>query len=278
MNVKDKDNPMAAARLYLGARHALYVGGTTAGRHRHHAVQISMALGRPFRMRAGDDAWREYGGAVIPPDAEHEFDSEGEPVANMFLDVESADYRAILHTAGNGGAEQPRAFDAAPDLLQALRLFHERGAAAGAAPELCARIVEAALGVRLPRKSIDARVSKVLEMIGADPAAKIRTQCLADAVALSQSRLAHLFSEQVGVPLRRYRLWKAIREAIRLCMSGATLTDAAHAAGFADSAHFSNSFRDLFGLSPSLLLSRQAAVEVLLGDDFPAPWPGAESA
>jgi AraC-like DNA-binding protein len=34
----------------------------------------------------------------------------------------------------------------------------------------------------------------------------------------------------------------------------ATLTEAAHAAGFASSAHFSTAFRAMFGLSPSGLL------------------------
>jgi AraC-like DNA-binding protein len=92
---------------------------------------------------------------------------------------------------------------------------------------------------------------------------------LANAVSLSPSRLAHLFAEQVGVPIRRYRLWRAIREAIRLCLSGASLTEAAHATGFSDSAHFSNSFRDLFGMTPSLLLSQRAALEILLGAELP---------
>jgi AraC-like DNA-binding protein len=33
--------------------------------------------------------------------------------------------------------------------------------------------------------------------------------------------------------------------------SGASLTTAAHAAGFTDSSHLSNTFRRMFGLSPS---------------------------
>jgi AraC-like DNA-binding protein len=36
---------------------------------------------------------------------------------------------------------------------------------------------------------------------------------------------------------------------------GATLTTAAHMAGFASSAHFSAAFRAMFGLAPSALLS-----------------------
>ena len=36
-------------------------------------------------------------------------------------------------------------------------------------------------------------------------------------------------------------------------MRGASLTEAAHLAGFADSAHLSRTFRAMFGVAPSLL-------------------------
>ena len=37
-------------------------------------------------------------------------------------------------------------------------------------------------------------------------------------------------------------------------LDGVSLTEAAHAAGFASSAHFSTAFRDMFGMMPSELL------------------------
>jgi AraC family transcriptional regulator len=260
-----KENPVAPSRLYVGEQHALYVGVTTASKHKHHAVQISVALMQPFRMRLANGSWQEYGCVIIRPDVEHEFDSGSVAVANMFLDVESADYQVLLQTEGD--IQDARSVDVPQELLQSLRLFQDRQTAMDAAPELCTHIIEALLGRRLLRKKIDARISQVLDMIAREPAEKIQVERLANAVALSSSRLAHLFAEQVGVPIRRYRIWKAIREAIRLCLSGASLTEAAHTAGFTDSAHFSNTFRDLFGMMPSQLLSQHAPVEILLGTD-----------
>lgn len=264
-----KTHPATTSRLYLGERHALYAGTTTASSHRHHAVQISVALMRPFRMRLGNGPWQEYDGVVIRPDVEHEFDSGSVAVANVFLDVESTDYQDILQAEPGDGIDGIHSFKVHQDLLQALRAFHIGSAPMESAPELCAGIVEAVLGRKLQRRKIDPRVSRVLEMIGKEPAEKIQVEHLASAVALSPSRLAHLFAEQVGIPIRRYRVWKAIREAIRLCLAGASLTEAAHSAGFTDSAHFSNSFRELFGMAPSLLLSQHASVEVLLGAEAP---------
>ena len=76
---------------------------------------------------------------------------------------------------------------------------------------------------------------------------------LAAQLGLSASRLTHLFTEQVGIPLRRYVLWSRLRAAITRVQAGDDLTGAAHGAGFADSAHLTRTTREMFGLPPSVL-------------------------
>jgi AraC-like DNA-binding protein len=76
---------------------------------------------------------------------------------------------------------------------------------------------------------------------------------LAAQIGLSASRLTHLFTEQVGIPLRRYVLWLRLRVAITRVQDGDDLTGAAHGAGFADSAHLTRTTREMFGLPPSVL-------------------------
>ncbi len=44
--------------------------------------------------------------------------------------------------------------------------------------------------------------------------------------------------------------------AVAAFREGQSLTEAAHAAGFASSAHFSTAFRDMFGMMPSEFLKR----------------------
>jgi AraC-like DNA-binding protein len=72
-------------------------------------------------------------------------------------------------------------------------------------------------------------------------------------VALSKDRLRHLFVEQTGLPLRSYLLWLRLTRGIEAFAAGASLTDAAHQAGFADSAHFSRTFRRMFGINAAAL-------------------------
>jgi AraC-like DNA-binding protein len=55
------------------------------------------------------------------------------------------------------------------------------------------------------------------------------------------------------MPLRTYQLWRRLLHVWSLMMEGESLSSAAHAAGFADSAHLSRTARSMFGLAPSML-------------------------
>ena len=96
---------------------------------------------------------------------------------------------------------------------------------------------------------------------------------LATEVGLSEGRLIHLFSEQLGVPLRRYVLWLRVRYMLFCLSMNQNLTDAAHEAGFSDSAHYSRVFREMYGFAPSKLF-RSDSVQIRLElseDTVPSP-------
>lgn len=103
---------------------------------------------------------------------------------------------------------------------------------------------------------LDPRIARALRHFGAVPHDRSSAADLARDAGLSESRFLHLFSGQVGAPLRRYRAWNRLRAATHAALLGASLTEAAHMAGFADSAHFSRTFRDMLGEAPSGVLGR----------------------
>lgn len=71
----------------------------------------------------------------------------------------------------------------------------------------------------------------------------------AEAAGLSAGRMRHLFVEQTGLPFRTYLLWLRLTKAVEAYAGGASLTEAAHATGFSDSAHLSRTFRRMFGIA-----------------------------
>ena len=78
-------------------------------------------------------------------------------------------------------------------------------------------------------------------------------EVLAGAVGLSPSRLMHVFTSSVGIPLRPYLAWLRVQRAAIEIVSGNSLTEAAITAGFSDAAHMSRTFRRMLGIPPSLL-------------------------
>jgi AraC-like DNA-binding protein len=74
---------------------------------------------------------------------------------------------------------------------------------------------------------------------------------LARRVGLSESRFTHLFREQLGLTLGGFMKWRRMNLALVAIAEGGTFTDAALAAGFHDSAHFTHTFVELFGGPPS---------------------------
>lgn len=72
---------------------------------------------------------------------------------------------------------------------------------------------------------------------------------VADQLALSESRFLHLFREELGIAWRPYLLWRRLICAIQAVIGGVPATQAAHMAGFSDSAHLSRTFRKFFGMS-----------------------------
>jgi len=98
---------------------------------------------------------------------------------------------------------------------------------------------------------LDPRISQTLDEIEAAEDLNLRLEQVIGNSGLSASRFRHLFSTQVGMPLKSYLLWTKLQRAIQCLASDSSLTHAAHAAGFADSAHLSRTFRRTFGLAPA---------------------------
>lgn len=118
------------------------------------------------------------------------------------------------------------------------------------------RAVEALGGPAIEvQRAVHPRVRALLAHLGASSPADIEMslEALARHVNLSPSRLMHAFTASIGVPLRPYLLWLRFQRAAGALAAGAPLAEAAHAAGFADAAHMTRTFRRTFGVSPSKL-------------------------
>ena len=217
-----------AGRMFFGPWWLVYSGAVgPTERHRHHAVQVLLVPG----VRVVDDDGQRSTPAVVAPDRGHALAGEGLG-SLVYVDPEATGAPSPLH--------QP-----VPDDLLAQDLPITMADA-----QHLVRLVTDTRPVDRPERH--PAVASVLDRLPDDPAVPLGD--LATSAALSPDRLTHLFTEQVGIPLRAYRRWVRWLLAANALQNGATLNDAAHEAGFADAAHLHRTFRDQFGLRLGQLL------------------------
>lgn len=215
--------------------------------HAHSTAVYLAGLYHTFRLRVGSHGWRTCRAAVVRAGTPYEFDAGDAPLGVLYLEPSRgrAEALASLMLSGN---EVGGAIVGDGDAKFLRDLFEQRPAVAelhASADDLLAH------GRHRAYRQMDQRIARVVDVMQDDAADIASVSQIAAEAGLSSSRLQHLFTEEVGVPFRRYRLWQRLRRAIRAAAAGASLTEAAHAAGFADQAHFSRAFRATFGAPPS---------------------------
>jgi AraC family transcriptional regulator len=207
--------------------------------HRHHALQISIAVAGMVRL---DDA-APSSNVVIRPDHPHRLDADD--ALTLLVDPETTLARHVIATVLD---EAPLCRDAALD--------HE--------PQL-GRLLARLRDPRELELPIDERIADVLEwmdrLLGEGRTREITLGAALRRACLSESRFLHLFREEAGTTWRRALIWRRALHAMRLAQSGLSLTDSAHRSGYADSAHLSRQFKELFGLSPSLVSKNSSFVQ-----------------
>jgi AraC-like DNA-binding protein len=211
-----------------------------------------MAMDGMLAIRGAHGDWREGLGVVVRPDVEHSFDPRGAWGAMLFVDPESAEGAWLQSTLVEEITLVPEA--RLISSAAALRTFAERPMEGMEIGALIRHCVQALSPGAPPMRRLDPRVTTVLNGIRGSEELRISLEDAAAMAFLSPSRFAHLFTQQMGLPFRRYMLWRKLTRAMVGIGGGGTIADAAHAADFADAAHLTRTFYQMFGMAPSALM------------------------
>lgn len=219
--------PTWVGTAWFGPWWLVYRGpvGVTAA-HAHHALQA--ALGDPVELIIGSE--RQSTPAVVPPNTPHRIATAAKDATLVYVDGDVARHSPAARLEAWSRRPPPVTWTDAAALVEAV----------------------------CTSKSVispEPRVVRAARLALADPRDRRSIEELATDVGLSSSRLSHLFTATVGTPLRSYRRWQRLLVAAEVIAGGAGLTEAAHAAGFADGPHLARTFRDHFGLSVTELTS-----------------------
>jgi len=232
-------------------------GGSIVPVHAHYAIQIAFGSTPGIRFRGSyrdDDPWTEYPGAIIPSRQPHSMDvTEVQPNLVLFVEPETHQGRAIAERwLADGIATIP--WDVVAEHGMPIFDVWREERSAAAIEQAARRLVHVLAGGVDPSVVSDERILRAVAHIRAHVDQPLTLDEVADVACLSPSRFRHLFVEETGMAFRPYVLWRRFLKVWELLAHGASLSVAAHAAGFADAAHLSRTSKQMFGFPPSSML------------------------
>jgi AraC family transcriptional regulator len=255
MSLKPTTASSVAARWYLWDGGFLAIGKSdwdVIPPHSHHAIQIVVAIDGQVAIKAARGDWGSGRGIIVRHDVEHSYDGKGSQGAMIFVEPES--YEGVWLQIGlvEDITMVPEAQSGM--CADALKTFVDKPFESMEVGELIRHCVLSLCAGAPPSRRFDERVTTVLAAIQAAGELRISIEHAAAMAFLSPSRFAHLFKQQVGLPFRRYMLWRKLTRAMLAIGKEQTLAAAAHASDFADAAHLTRTFYQMFGIPPSVMM------------------------
>jgi AraC family transcriptional regulator len=247
--------PVSTAQYFPWDGGAIFVG--TAGvfpSHAHQAIQICFLFEGCIRLRTNDeDPWADYELAIVP--SRHSHGMDGSKVhygATLFVEPETREGRILSERYLREGIAN---VDRTPlnSTLFELRSAVTEHRGREAIVDHARRIVQSLTQHSEPAVTSDERILRAVRYVNDHLSEALTLKQVAGVACLSPSRFRHLFAEETGMGLRQYILWRRFTSVWEHRMNGASLSTAAHAAGFADSAHLARTSRRMIGIPPSLM-------------------------
>ena len=237
---------LAACQVFAQGRRLCYIGRMDAvAAHEHATTAWLFGLDGPFRIAMANGSNAVCRSAIVPAGLLHRLAVGYGRLGVVYLDP-MAD-----QPCATGKRSTPRLpHPGEAGFLDVLG----RLASGQAREEEFWQLLDYSLK---KRRAIDGRLLHVLGQIEARVDFNLPLAELADGIQLSPSRLVHLMHQELGVSLRRYRLMERMRRSVLAIHGGRNLTETALDLGFSTPSHFSTSFRNMFGVTPSAALLRQ---------------------
>ncbi|TGM58019.1 helix-turn-helix transcriptional regulator [Leptospira adleri] len=228
--------------------------------HVHYAATLAVTLEENVCIET-EQGRQEYRVALVGPNTYHRTISPGVEMIALLIDPETYEYGSISDFVKTGEVKRLEIAAFIP-LMERLRDLYNGILNNEEVWDLHLDLLQSVFPFRRLEKNIDDRIRKIAYKIRTELPDSIRMKEIGKDFSISEDRLIRLFKENLGIPLRRYLLWVRILSTVKLLKEGKNLTEAAHAAGFSDSAHFTRTFKENFGFVPSLFFGHLKSIEV----------------
>lgn len=157
--------PAAHGRMHCWEGGSLWLGeaGGNARFHAHHALQISLAFSGSTRFRTRSQNWRPFTAAFVPSHLPHAFEAETAFTAQVFVEPETPEGRALLARFGSEAITELPAGEVGLH-VQGLRALDLSTATAADLQHTARRFVDGLAGAHRSAV-VDARIGRVIRAL-----------------------------------------------------------------------------------------------------------------
>lgn len=255
--------------LFLWEGMYLFIGfGLETHSHNHHALQLAFTTDKPFLMKMKDGEWGNYTSLMLASDCPHQCNASQSRIIFISVDPSSFIAKRLKEVFLKFSLFNILSGETTNNFINDLLLLLINPNDYNSIRKLIFQFFAQLSGAESASSHsvIDSRIEQAVQIIKNSHNRKITLEYIAQNVFISESRLVHLFKEQIGIPIRRYILWYRLNLAVKKIIDKKNLTEAAYSAGFSDAAHFSRTFSKVFGISPSTILKNSQNIQSFVCD------------
>tara|TARA_R110002073_G_scaffold84612_7_gene201829 strand:- start:12492 stop:13388 length:897 start_codon:yes stop_codon:yes gene_type:complete len=225
-------------------RWLLLSNGIHNRRHKHVAASLLFGLDGPLDIEISGQ-WHRLAGAIVAPEVEQALDSGDGRTLVVHMDPDEPMWRHLV-TALGGSEFMP---------LSAGQLDIQTLEDAVQAADIVAaqRWLQTLATDQADCTVLDERVQQVCGWLRDNLPERLELAELAALTSLSSSRLTHLFSQQMGVTMRRYLAHLKMQQALYCWKPGMQFAELAALSGFYDQPHLLRTAREMFDAMPSAI-------------------------
>lgn len=213
----------------------LEIKNLSVDRHSHPAIEIMKTTKGSFSLETDSGKYNNLTFAIIDANIKHKIVADQNEIVLLMLESNNTILKEFLYKRGietKNGVFTSTKLNSSDKLIKDLIDFSTN---------------------RKPKFTSDKRIYDCIEIIEtADLPYNILITALTSKLLLSESRVSHLFTENVGISIKKYQVWNKLKLALDFFLNENTsLKEASFAADFFDQPHFNKAFRNYLGINPS---------------------------
>ncbi|MCW3465195.1 helix-turn-helix domain-containing protein [Chitinophaga nivalis] len=238
--------------IHFDTHWGLFIGQLNGGLlHKHYLLQITVVIKDTFDITNAYGKQQAFEGCFINSDVIHQLNSNDLHLTIWVDPVRARRYTWLdAYQSEQIVALQPSLVKNLQQIFTAYRTRKTDRTTFLAALQTCL-FDNADRGEQINPYEDD-RIYKAIQHLEQHVDRVVSLREIAAFCFLSESRFLHLFKEKTNLNFRRYQLWNKLLKSLPYLQQH-TITDTACTFGFTDSAHYSRTFKENFGVSPKIL-------------------------